>query len=116
MPPYKSDLLEALHSAISASLDRRVGALLSEAQIDALALDTVVDVQRAFAGQQLYMPMDSEFMRRRIFQDFTGDNVPELVRRYHMSTGQIYKILEIERARERGQKQPETEQCRFPGI
>lgn len=108
---FSSDFLDDLRQEVAKSLGARLPSRLAEhgisapsseieGVIDAVALDVAMDVQFEWAGQQIYVQQSSVYLRRRIYQEFDGNNVPELVRRYRLSTKTIYAYIEAERQRE----------------
>ena len=67
-------------------------------------------------GRALYLPrahaLKTELRHQRIYRDFTGDNIRELVRKYRMSEQDIYGIIRKQRAIERelrGEIEPEND-------
>lgn len=101
-------VLEALHTAVM----NRLRASLGDSKAATVADAIVAEVAQTFGGQQVYFQLRSPYMARIIAASFTGDNVPELVARFRLSRGTIYKILQRER---QAQKQKEN-QLRLPGC
>lgn len=64
-----------------------------------------------WGGQQVYILMRSPRRDEIIFADFTGNNAPQLARKYHMSVRTIHKII----ARKTREKTKDS-QHRFPGL
>ncbi|TEW31412.1 transcriptional regulator [Histophilus somni] len=64
-----------------------------------------------FGGQSIYLPtgdkLKEALRNTAIYQDFTGNNVPELVRKYQLSESHIYAIIREQRALYRRRNQPE---------
>ncbi|MDR0339108.1 MAG: hypothetical protein LBH65_02395 [Desulfovibrio sp.] len=58
-----------------------------------------------YGGQQLYIPLgraaDTARRNAAIFDEFTGDNHADLVKRHNLAISTIYDILRLERARRR---------------
>jgi len=100
---FSDDFLDSLRLEVAKTLEARLaehGITAPASLIDAVALDVAIDVQFAWAGQQIYVQQSSAYLKRRIFKEFDGNNVPDLVRRYRLSTKTIYDILAAERRRE----------------
>lgn len=119
---FSSDFLDDLRQEVAKSLGARLSSRLAERGInappseiedviDAVALDVAMDVQFEWAGQQIYVQQISAYLRRRIYSEFDGGNVPELVRRYRLSTKTIYDYIAAERKRE-----SEASQLTLPGM
>ena len=68
-----------------------------------------------FGGDQTHIPKGRSFhtsrLRRQIYAEFTGDNVAELARKYHVSVIHMYRILKLERERDLQERQ----RC-LPGV
>lgn len=97
---FSDDFLDTLRQELAKTLGARLaerGLDSSDDLIDAVALDVASDVQCAWAGQQIYVQQVSMYLRRRIYAEFNGNNVPELVRRYRRSTKTIYDYIAAER-------------------
>lgn len=118
---FSNDFLDALRQEVAKSLNVRLPGRLAERGlsappdvtkdvIDAVALDVAMDVQFEWAGQQIYVQQTSAYLRRRICNEFDGGNVPELVRRYRLSTKTIYDYIAAERKREN------ADQITLPGV
>ncbi len=56
------------------------------------------DILSFLAGQHCYIPFDSNRRNKLIYREFTGNNIPQLVRKYRIGTQAIYKILAKVRA------------------
>lgn len=100
-------VLQHMHTAVVS----RLSASLGESQAHAVADAIVADIALQFGGQQIYFQRRSPYIARMIAERFTGDNVAELVARFHLSRSAIYKILQRER-----DKKDKLEQCRLPGC
>ena len=59
-------------------------------------------IAEEWGGQSLYIPIGLARRRavrnERILEEFTGDNVPQLARKYGMSIQTVYRIVKRERA------------------
>jgi len=115
---FSSDFLDDLRQEVAKSLGARLaerGISVPPGEmkdvIDAVALDVAIDVQFEWAGQQIYVQQSSAYLRRRIYSEFDGNNVPELVRRYRLSTKTIYDYIAAERKRESA-----ANQLTLPGM
>lgn len=111
---FSSDFLDDLRQEVARSLGARLaerGISSPDEVIDAVALDVAMDLQFEWAGQQIYVQQTSAYLRRRIYREFDGGNVPELVRRYRLSTKTIYDYIAAERKRE-----SDANQLTLPGM
>lgn len=61
------------------------------------SLELVVAISKQIGGMQVYFPRGQvlEYLVRdmKIWRDFNGDNVPELVERYHVTYKTVYKAI-----------------------
>lgn len=109
---FLADVRRIAQDVLSAALD---AAAVPDSAI--LAAETArklaAEIQFEWAGQQVYIRLNGPLLAQRIFDDYTGDNIDELVRRYRLSTKQIYRILAAERRRRTGRR---NEQATLPGI
>lgn len=68
-----------------------------------------------WGGQNLYIPIGLVHKRTarnaRIFEEFTGNNVPGLARKYGLSIQAIYRIIKSERAKQPVEEQKATEKA-----
>lgn len=55
----------------------------------------------AWGGQQIYFPKDIARRNARMYDEFKGDNAPELASKYSLSTAAVYQIIASERERRR---------------
>lgn len=101
-------VLNDLHESIVLELSRALDKDQAQGMADAI----VAGLAYKLAGQQVYFQMRSSYIAKLITAQFTGNNVPELVQRFRLSRGAIYKILQ----RERDASKSELEQCRLPGC
>ena len=109
-----NDVLDSIRLGLAQSLREwlpKYGIHPTEALLDAISLRVVMDMQYQWAGQHLYVPQRSEYLERRIMSEYTGDNIPELVRRYRLATRTIYDIINRRRAKADG-----NGQMRLPGV
>ncbi len=93
-------MLEDLHTGLAARLADRIG----EGEAEKFAGELVASLAYDFGGQQVYFPLKSKYIVKLIKEAFTGDNVPELVRRFRLSRSAIYKILKEPNEEKRGEK------------
>ncbi len=68
--------------------------------------ERIVDIIAGeWGGQNLYIPIGLVHKRAarnaRILEEFTGGNVPDLARKYGLSSQAIYMIVKKERAKQR---------------
>lgn len=76
---------------------------------------TIVDrMLMEWAGQQVYIPIRHPRRDDMIMADFTGNNVPELARKYHLSVRTIHKI--VARKTREARDQAARRQHRLPGM
>ncbi|MGL3256641.1 Mor transcription activator family protein [Salmonella enterica] len=61
------------------------------------SLELIVAISNQIGGMQIYFPRGQalEYLVRdmRIWRDFTGGNIPELVERYHVTYKTVYKAI-----------------------
>ncbi len=84
---------------------------LRKAGVDeGIAINLISATCQNFGGMQNYLGSGAALQRQlrnlRIWHDFTGDNVPELIRKYDVSYSQVYRIIAMMRKRERKSRQP----------
>ena len=109
-----NDVLDTIRLDVAQSLREwlpRHGISPTEALIDDVSLRVAMDFQYQWAGQPLYVPQRSDYLERRIMSEYTGDNIPDLVRRYRLATRTIYDIISRQRAKAKG-----NGQMRLPGV
>lgn len=74
-----------------------------------LSLELVAAISGKIGGMQVYFPRGQslEFLIRdmKIWRDFNGDNVPDLVERYHVTYKTVYKAIKRMRRIETAKKQ-----------
>lgn len=61
-------------------------------------------------GQSVYFPSDKVRRDEKLFDEYTGDNAPELALQYRISVQTVYQIIRAERARRR------MKQAMLPGL
>lgn len=73
------------------------------------SIELVAAISSKIGGMQVYFPRGQvlEYLVRdmRIWRDFTGDNVPELVERYHVTYKTVYKAIKRMRRLELSKRQ-----------
>ncbi|BBQ81712.1 hypothetical protein WP3W18E02_02410 [Klebsiella sp. WP3-W18-ESBL-02] len=74
-----------------------------------LSIELVAAISGKIGGMQVYFPRGQslEFLIRdmKIWRDFTGHNVPELVEHYHVTYKTVYKAIKRMRRIETAKKQ-----------
>ena len=84
---------------IAATLMRRDG--VEPQQAKRFAREIAAALAKYFGGMQIYLPCGKELelalRNEAIWNEFTGHNHDELVRRYRLTKVQIYNILERQR-------------------
>lgn len=74
-----------------------------------LSIELVAAISGKIGGMQVYFPRGQslEFLIRdmKIWRDFTGNNVPELVEHYHVTYKTVYKAIKRMRRIETAKKQ-----------
>ena len=65
--------------------------------VSALARRVTTRIALEFGGEQIYLPRDKVRRDARIYDDYTGDNIPELRARYHLSESTLYQIIRAQR-------------------
>lgn len=75
-----------------------------------IAVAVGLRLSNAWAGQQVYIPRDIARRNARIYDDFTGSNMRELVEKYRLSAAATYQIIASERQRRR------IKQLSLPGM
>ncbi|QUF67763.1 Mor transcription activator family protein [Vibrio fluvialis] len=85
---------------------------LSKANIDdSLAVVLVSDISQHFGGIQLYLGKGDALKRHlrdiKIWHDFDGKNVRDLIEKYDVGYSAVYRILAKMRAREIRKRQPD---------
>lgn len=71
---------------------------------DEVAIRQLSNICNTFGGMQFYLPrgrqLEGEIKSIHIWQDFNGDNVAELSRKYDVSMQHIYRVIAKMRNRE----------------
>ncbi len=82
---------------------------LEHAQATQKALSMVEALRLGLGGGVFYIPRGRDYQLsvrdEKIWQDFTGDNIPELAIKYELSHMQIRNVLAMARARETSKRQ-----------
>lgn len=101
------ELLKDVEETVEAATHRelRVRGLLERKDLAALPknLGRVIADRLAeeWGGQNVYIPMDSARRNARLYDEFTGDNVHDLAKKYRLSVARVYSIVADERSRRR---------------
>lgn len=112
----KTNLGRELLQDLEAKLGEMLGPHIGQDRAVSIARTVTHHVAHDWAGQMLYIPnslaKDAARAARnaKIYDEFTGDNQPELARRYNLSVHAIYRIIAAERER----RMPK--QSRLPGV
>ncbi len=73
------------------------------------SIELVAAISGKIGGMQVYFPrgqvLEQLVRDMRIWRDFTGDNVPELVERYHVTYKTVYKAIKRMRRLEQRKNQ-----------
>lgn len=103
------EVLAHLHDQIEFVLEKLLGleaetrTKVALAICDQMALD--------WGGQNLYFPKGCSMKLRprdeQIYREFTGNNIPELVHKYELSTQWIYRIIKIKTEDAKRRQQPD---------
>ena len=79
----------------------RVSQGATEDQAKSEALDLTELLCKTFGGMQVYLPkgrqLEVAVRNKKIWNDFTGDNVPNLTIKYDLTQVRIYEILKEQR-------------------
>jgi len=112
----KANLGRELLQDLEAKLADQLGSHVGQDRAQVIARTVTHSVATDWAGQMLYIPnslaKDAARAARnaKIYDEFTGDNQPDLARRYNLSVHAIYRIIAAER--ERRMPRP----LRLPGV
>ena len=101
--------VEAAVSAVVRDVLARSGVKAGEAPAKA-AVAVGEHLIEIWGGQHIYFPRDIARRNARIYDDFNGENVDELARKYRLSDSAIYSVIATERERRR------IKQLTLPGI
>ena len=62
-----------------------------------ISLDLIYAISKSIGGMQLYFPrgtaLESLIRDMKIWRDFNGKNIPELVERYHVTFNTVYAAI-----------------------
>ena len=105
--PSGDAVLASLHAAVTARMADTMGDQAADDMADAI----VAQLAYEFGGQQVYFPLRSAYISSLIVEQYTGDNIAELVARFRLSRSAIYNIIQRARAEKK-----QLEQCRLPGC
>ena len=53
----------------------------------------VLDICKLYGGLQIYIPLESRYIKKKIQEEFTGANHRELAKKYGLSLRHVYRIL-----------------------
>lgn len=87
-----SELLDMIEAIINDELGRG---------IQGLGKRVTARIAVECGGQNVYFPSDKKRRDAKIYEEHTGDNIPDLARRYRLSVQTVYQIIREERARRR---------------
>lgn len=91
------EALRQMYDILKAELD-------AAEQDPSVALRQLNQICRAFGGMQMYLPrgknLETAILHFQVWEDFKGDNVPELSRKYNMSMQHVYRVIAKMRDRE----------------
>lgn len=98
----------ALISELNALLRKELARIGAD---PAHSLELVVAICRHIGGMQVYVPrgniLENLVRDMRIWRDFNGHNIPELVQRYEVTYKTVYKAIKRMRRLERNKYQPD---------
>ncbi|ENQ0548233.1 transcriptional regulator [Escherichia coli] len=98
----------ALLSELNALLRKELARIGAD---PAHSLELVVAICRHIGGMQVYVPrgniLENLVRDMRIWRDFNGHNIPELVQRYGVTYKTVYKAIKRMRRLERNKYQPD---------
>lgn len=98
----------ALISELNALLRKELARIGAD---PAHSLELVVAICRHIGGMQVYVPrgniLENLVRDMRIWRDFNGHNIPELVQRYRVTYKTVYKAIKRMRRLERNKYQPD---------
>ena len=96
-----SELLNQIEAIIEDELQKGTG-LLGRRVTTRIAIE--------FGGGQVYFPFDKTRRDAQLYDEYTGDNIPELRMRYKLNDSTIYQIIREERIRRK------IKQNTLPGV
>ncbi len=89
-----TDSAVELHRIMTACLTRRYG--LVELAASAMADEIVLEIRREVGGGEIYVPCPNRKARNQaIVEDYRGDNVPALAKKYDLSERHIMRIVSV---------------------
>jgi len=78
---------------------------------DSIAINLISATCQNFGGMQFYLGRGKSLERHlrnlKIWNDFNGNNVPELIKKYDASYSQVYRVIKKMRQRELNKRQPQ---------
>ncbi len=84
---------------------------LDEKQSESFALKLTLSIAEHMGGIQVYFPRGDKLHKQvrdiEIYNNFTGRNIKQLARQYHLTDKTIYEIITRMRTIESKQRQPE---------
>ncbi|BFR47473.1 Mor transcription activator domain-containing protein [Nitratidesulfovibrio sp. HK-II] len=101
------ELLKDVEDTVEATTQRelRIRGLLERKDLAGLPKDlgrVIADrLAEEWGGQNVYIPMDSARRNARLYNEFTGDNVHDLAKKYRLSVARVYSIVADERTKRR---------------
>ena len=54
---------------------------------------SIIEICKDYGGLQIYIPLQSRYLRQKIIKEFNGRNHTELAKKYGLSVRQVYRIL-----------------------
>ncbi|SHG65421.1 Transcriptional regulator, Middle operon regulator (Mor) family [Pantoea sesami] len=98
----------ALLAQLNALLQKELEKLGQDPRI---SLDLIYAISKSIGGMQLYFPrgaaLESLMRDMKIWRDFNGKNVPDLVERYHVTFNTVYAAIRRMRMIEQRKHQPD---------
>lgn len=79
----------AKHGLFDAAQRNKIAAGIGRSVADFVSL--------SWGGQQVYLPKDNKRRAAIIYDEFDGNNIPELARKYSLCVQTVYKIIRKER-------------------
>ncbi|MDY6979177.1 MAG: Mor transcription activator family protein [Pseudomonadota bacterium] len=101
----KDDLLFDLIDKTASVLEEAAGMSQDDARVAACAVARAV--AKDWGGMQIYIPKGLSLRDVEIYSQFTGNNVPELCRRYGLTEVRIYQIIDKARKAHIARTQPD---------
>lgn len=103
-PSMLADLVDVVRAELC-----RQGISNADAKVQAGKIAGVI--AHYLGGQTIYMPSGDRLKialrDSQIYQEFTGNNVHALIRKYRLSQTQIYEIIRVQRSLFRRRNQPD---------